>query len=133
MSRLRGFTLTELVVFIVIFGIAAVALFQTFRQTLPHSTTPTQLAQATQLAQERMELILGRRSVAGYTALNDPCVGGTPPPICATTFGYVVNVTGVAAAVAWNPNPLANFKLITVTVSLAGTQLAQNSAVVANY
>ena len=60
-------------------------------------------------------------------------MGGVPPAICTTTFGYVVNVTGVAAAVAWNANPLANFKLITVTVSLAGTQLAQNNAVVANY
>jgi len=122
-----------MLVFIVIMSVAAYALFRSFGSLLPRSPSPAQLTQATQLAQERMELILGRRNVAGYAALNDPCVGGTPPAICTTTFGYVVNVTGVAAAVAWNANPLANFKQITVAVSLAGTQLAQNNAVVANY
>ena len=135
--RRRGFTLVEMVVFIVIVGVAAVALFQTFGQTLPRSPTPAQLVQATQLAQERMELILGRRGVASYAALNDPCVGGTPPAICTTTFGYVVTVAGINAPppvpVAWNGNPTADFKLITVTVSRGGTQLAQSDAVVANY
>jgi len=121
----------------VIIGVAAVALFQMFQQTLPRRPTPVQLVQAAQLAQERMELILGRRGVVSYAALNDPCVGGTPPAICTTTFGYVVTVAGINAPppvpVAWNGNPTADFKLITVTVSLGGTQLAQSDAVVANY
>jgi len=133
MGRGQGFTLLEMVVFIVIVGIAAVALFQTFRQTLPRSPTPTQLVQATQLAQERMELILGRRGVVSYAALNDPCVGGTPPAICTSTFGYTVAVNGISSVVAWNGNPTGDFKLVTVTVSLGGTQLAQSDAVVANY
>ena len=133
MPRRRGFTLVEMIAFIVIVGIAAVALFQMFRQTLPRSPTPAQLVQATQLAQERMELILGRRGVVSYAALNDPCVGGTPPAICTNTFGYTVAVTGISAAVPWNGNPVADFKLITVTASLGGTQLAQSDAVVANY
>ena len=135
-ARIQGFTLVEMVIFIVIISVAAVALFQTFRQMLPRSPTPAQLAQATQLAQERMELILGRRSVTGYAALNDPCVGGTPPAICTTTFGYVVSVEGINAPppvpVAWNGNPTADFKLITVKVTL-GILLAQYDAVVANY
>jgi len=133
LKRRSGFTLVEMVVFIVIVGVAAVALFQMFAQTLPRSPTPAQLVQATQLAQERMELILGRRSVVSYAALNDPCVGGTPPAICTTTFGYVVTVAGISSVVPWNANPVADFKLITVTVSLGGTQLAQSDAVVANY
>ena len=133
MGRGRGFTLLEMVVFIVIVGVAAVALFQMFRQTLPRSPTPAQPVQATQLAQERMELILGRRNVVGYAALNDPCVGGTPPAICTNTFGYTVAVGGISAVVPWNGNPVADFKLVTVTVSLGGTQLAQSDAVVANY
>ena len=133
MGRGRGFTLLEMIVFIVIVGVAAVALFQMFRQTLPRSPTPGQLIQAAQLAQERMELILGRRGVVSYAALNDPCVGGTPPAICTNTFGYTVAVSGISAVVPWNGNPVADFKLITVTVSLGGTQLAQSDAVVANY
>ena len=83
----RGFTLIEAVVFIVVVGIAAVALFRMFSQTLPRSPAPSQLTQAAQLAQERMELILGRRSAAGFSAMNDPCVGGTPPPIFTSTYG----------------------------------------------
>src|SRR5437899_112368 len=55
-----------MIVFIVIIAVAAVALFQTFGQTLPRSPTPAQLVQAAQLAQERMELILGRRGVVSY-------------------------------------------------------------------
>ncbi len=133
MGRGRGFTLVEMIAFIVIVGIAAVALFQMFRQTLPRSPTPGQLIQATQLAQERMELILGRRGVVSYAALNDPCVGGSPPAICTNTFGYTVGVNGISSVVAWNGNPTVDFKLITVTVSLGGTQLAQSDAVVANY
>jgi len=128
----RGFTLIEVVVFIVVVGVAAVALLQMFRQMLPRSPTPAQMAQASQLAQERLELIMGRRSVVGFAGLNDPC-SGSPPPLCNTTYGYTVAVTGVSAAVAWNGNPTADFRLITVKVSLGTAQLAQSDAVWANY
>ena len=53
MGRGRGFTLVEMVVFIVIVGAAAVALFQMLGQTLPRSPTPAQLVQATQLADRK--------------------------------------------------------------------------------
>jgi len=132
-TRARGFTLIEMVVFIVVVGVAAVALFRMFGQTMPRSPAPSQLTQATQLAQERMELILGRRGVVGYNALNDPCVGGTPPVICTNSYGYTVTVAGISSVVAWNGNPTTDFKLITVTVTLSGLQLAQSDAVVANY
>jgi prepilin-type N-terminal cleavage/methylation domain-containing protein len=131
--RARGFTLIEMVIFMVIAGIAGVALLQMFSRTMPGSPAPAQLTQATQLAQERMELILGRRDAVGYGALNDPCVGGTPPAICTNVFGYTVTVNGVSSAVAWNGNPTTDFKLISVTVSLNGRTLAQSDAVVANY
>ena len=132
----RGFTLIEIVIFIVIVGIAAVALLMTFGQTMPRSPLPAQLTVAGQLAQERMELILGRRSVVGFAGLSDPCAGAPAPPpltICNNTYGYTVAVQGVSSAVLWNGNPAADFRLITVTVSLNGVQLAQSDAVWANY
>jgi len=138
MSRVRGFTLVELVVFIVILGLAAYALFRSFGSVLPRSPTAAQLTQAMQLAQERMELILGQRDVRGYNNLVDldPCNVG-PSPICPpSTLGYTVASTGTApgAPVAWPPNPAtANYKLVTVTVSLGGITLAQQSAVLTNY
>ena len=139
MKRIRGFTLVELVVFIVILGLAAYALFRSFSSVLPHSPTAAQLTQAMQLAQERMELILGQRHVQSYNNIVDldPCMRGGPlPNVCTVAFGYVVASTGTApgAPVAWPPNPAtASYKLVTVTVSLAGITLAQQSAVLTNY
>ena len=137
MSRLRGFTLVELVVFMVILSFAAYALFRSFGSVLPRSPTAAQLTQAMQLAQERMELILGQRDVRGYNNLVDldPCNVGAPT-VCTTTFGYAVSSAGTApgAPVAWPPNPAtANYKLVTVTVSLGGITLARQSAVLSNY
>jgi prepilin-type N-terminal cleavage/methylation domain-containing protein len=136
MSRPRGFTLVELLVFIVIFGLAAYALFRSFGSVLPRSPTAAQLTQAMQLAQERMELILGQRDVRSYNNLVDldPCNVGAPT-VCTTTFGYTVTSAGTApgAPVAWNGNPTANYKLVTVTVSLGGITLAKRSAVLSSY
>jgi type II secretory pathway pseudopilin PulG len=141
-ARSRGFTLIETVVFVVVIGIAAVALFRMFALTLPRGTTPGQLAQAAQLAQERMELILGQRDVQGYDnslagKLNlDPCNVGAPQ-VCTNTFGFVVTSSGTGTAtgtwVAWNGNPTANYKVVTVTVTLNGTTLATQSAVLSSY
>lgn len=132
-KRAAGLTLVEMVVFIVIVGIAAFALLRSFGGLLPRSPTGAQLTQASQVAQERMELILGRYAAAGFSAVNDPCVGGTPPAICTPPTGYAVAVSGVAAPVVWNGNPLTNYKLVTVTASFGGIQLAQENMVLANY
>ncbi len=133
LKRRSGFTLVEVVIFMVIVGVAAFALLRSFSSVLPRSPTAAQLTQASQIAQERIELILGRYVAAGFTAVNDPCVGGTPPAICTPPAGYTVTVGGITAPVAWNANPLASYKLVTVTVTLSGTQLAQENAVLANY
>jgi prepilin-type N-terminal cleavage/methylation domain-containing protein len=141
-ARTRGFTLVEMVVFIVIFGIAAYALFRSFSSLLPRSPSAAQLTQATQLAQERMELILGQRDVRSYnnTVDLDPCNVGTPT-VCTSTFGYAVSSAGTAPApaappagpTAWNGNPTTSYKIVSVTVRLGGTTLATQSAVLANY
>ena len=138
MSRLRGFTLVELLVFIVIVGFAAYALFRSFGSVLPRSPTAAQLTQAMQLAQERMELILGQRDspLAGRGFNNtvdlDPCNVGAPT-VCTNTLGYTVSSTGTASGggVIWNGN--ANYKIVTVTVTLGGITLARQSAVLSNY
>jgi len=142
MTRLRGFSLVELLVFIVIFGFAAYALLRSFASVLPRSPTPAQLTQATLLAQERMELILGQRDVQGYgnTVDLDPCNVGAPT-VCTATFGYTVASSGTAPAPAaapagptvWNANPTTDYKIVTVTVSLGGITLARRSAVLSNY
>ncbi len=141
-ARSRGLTLIELVVFIVIVGIAAFALLGSFRALLPRSPTAAQLTQATQLAQERVELILGQRNspLAGRGYNNtvdlDPCNVGAPS-VCTSTFGFTVTSAGTGTApaswVQWNGNPTTNYKLVTVTVKLGAPTLATQSAVLSNY
>lgn len=73
----RGFTLIELIMFIVIVGVVAAAMVQAFSATARGSYQGKQLTQATQLAQQRMEVILGQRWRRGYAAFDDttydPC------------------------------------------------------------
>ena len=137
----RGVSLIELIAFIVIMGICVVALLSMYRAVLPHGATPSEITLATQLAQERMELILGQRIVDGYSTavLNDPCVGGTPPAICTNQFTptglYSIIVTGTNPAVPWpafsNTNSYRMFGV--KVVGPDGFQLANLSAVVGNY
>jgi type II secretory pathway pseudopilin PulG len=125
-----------MVVFIVIVSLAAYALFRSFGSLLPRSPSAAQLTQATQLAQERMELILGQRDVQTYNngVDLDPCNRGGPASVCASAFTVTSAGTAPGAPVAWPPNPAtANYKLVTVTVKLGGVTLAQQSAVLSNY
>ena len=141
-ARSRGLTLIELVVFIVIVGVAAFALLGSFGAMLTRSPTAAQLTQAMQLAQERMELILGQRNSPaagrGYnnTVDLDPCNVGAAT-VCTSTFGYTVSSAGTGTApaswVQWNGNPTTNYKLVTVTVKLGGITLATQSTVLSNY
>jgi len=147
MAGAKGLTLVETVVFIVIVGVAAFALLGSFGALLPRSPTAAQLTQAMQLAQERMELILGQRNSpfagVGYnnTVDLDPCNRVGPPAFCASTFGYTVASAGTAPSptappagpTAWNGNPIANYKIVAVTVKLNGITLATRSAVLSNY
>jgi type II secretory pathway pseudopilin PulG len=139
----RGFTLVETLVFIVIVSFAAYALFRSFGSLLPRSPSAAQLTQATQLAQERMELILGQRDVQTYNngVDLDPCTRGAPASVCANASGYVVASAGTAPSptappagpTIWNGNPIANYKIVTVTVSLGGVTLAKQNAVLSSY
>jgi len=136
----RGVSLIELVAFIVIMGIAVVALLSMYRAVLPRGATPAEITLATQLAQERMELILGQRIVDGYSTavLNDPCVGGVPPAICTNQFTpsglYSIIVTGINPAVQWSGISTTSYRMFGVKVlGPDGIQLANLSAVIANY
>jgi len=140
----RGVTLIELIAFIVIMGISVTALLSMYRAVLPRGATTTEITRATQLAQERMELILGQRVASGYSSvvLADPCAGGTPPKICTDQYTppsglYSIVVTGISPVTPWpaiSPVNANNYRMLGVKVmGLDGTQLANLSAVIANY
>jgi hypothetical protein len=126
----RGVTLIELIAFIVIMGIASMTLLSMYRAVLPRGVTPAEISVATQLAQERMELILGQRAVVGYSPLVDPCAASAAA-VCTAPAGYGVSSVIVGG---WSGIPVTTYREIGVTVlGPDGTQHARLSAVVANY
>ncbi len=133
MNRVRGFSLIELLIFIMVVGLMGVALFSAFSAALLGAGERERSVRSAQLAQERLELILAQKHAvgfAGFGAANfDPCISA-PPATHATCSaipaGYVVT-TNLAGA--WGGD--ANYKVITVTVSGRGN--AQLSALVADY
>ena len=128
----RGLSLIELIAFIVIMGISITALLSMYRAVLPRGATPTQITLATQLAQERMELILGQRDARGYSPVGglDPCPGAA---ICTPPSGYSVIVSGAGSPVVWS-GVTSSYRQIGVQIlGPENKQLAVVSAVVANY
>jgi len=118
-SQRSGFTLIELIVFIVVIGIVSAAIFVPLQVTAVKTPEATRQMIATELAQQRMELILGRRYLQGYSvSVLDPCALGSPPTACTPPSGYNVNVNIVNISLG---------KSITVTVSGLG-----NATLVAN-
>lgn len=131
LSRQRGVSLIELIVFMVVMGVIAVALANTLTVGLLAGSSTAELTQAQQIAQERMEMILGQRQrnyFSGFTAGNfDPC--GPPPAICTpvkTGFSVATNFTA-----PYNGDD--NYAQVQVTVSNSTGQLMQLTSVVAEY
>lgn len=114
----RGFTLVELVLFIVIVAVVAAAMFQAFMATMRGSHYGKELTQATQLAQQRMEIIMGERKRLGFAGITaatyDPCppVGAWANQACPTT-SYTVTSTYNNPLPSCDPN----CKEVTVTVT----------------
>jgi MSHA pilin protein MshD len=140
--RQAGVTLVELIVFIVVVSISVSGVLLAFSATQRGAITPNQLTQATQLAQQRMELILARKTVLSFACFTsprfDPCqtaaaAGVCPATTASTTGGCSAPPTGYTISI-----PLlviaGNDATITVTVlGSSGTQLAELKALVTNY
>ena len=135
-SRMSGFTLIELVVFIVLIGTAAVGLIMSMRYVMPQQFAGATSTQATQIAQARMELVLAQRDVDAYEGVADPCVVGTPvAALCTNPLGFNVTVAGVSTALAWSTQTSAAYKLVTVTVKDSSNTrtLASVTSMMSNY
>jgi len=126
----RGFSLIELIIFILVMSILSTALFSVFSTALRGPAQVSGAIQAMQLAVERMELILPQRQVLGFAAFDepaaDPCQVSPVQTACNIPAGYTV-----AAVIdpGWGGD--ANYKVVTVTVT--GTATATLTALVADY
>lgn len=119
-----GFSLIEVIVFIVVLGVLMAGLVVAFSSSLQNAPRAGSLDSAAELAQQRMELILAQRRAAGFSAFADPCPG---PAICSPPVGYTVTSSIVSG---YGADP-TNYKVISVNVS--GISAITAIALVANY
>jgi len=121
-SHQQGFTFIELVIFIVIVGILAAGLLAAFNVFLSKQPALQSTAIANSLAAQRMEIILGKKKIAGFSAYSDPCPG---PTICSVPTGFTVSST---ITPNWNSDTNYN----TITVNVTGKANATLTTIVAN-
>ncbi len=130
-QRQQGFSLIELIIFILVTSILSTALFLAFSTALRGPALASDSNQAMLLAVERMELILPQRQVLSFAGFNDPnhdpCKMGSGQLAC-TSFPVGFAVTSTVAP-DWGGD--TNYKV--VTVSVTGSATATLTALVADY
>jgi len=143
----RGVTLVEMVVFIVIAGLAVAGLVVGMSGAVRTAPMSKEMHQGLQLAQGRMELILAQRTLLGFagftSATFDPCAPpGGAQEACLAPAAYPVVATclytgaGTCAFGAANTcqGGLVDYKCVRVRVTgPQGTTVAELEAMVANY
>ncbi|MFI4956253.1 MAG: type II secretion system protein J [Gammaproteobacteria bacterium] len=133
MMKQQGFTLIELVIFMVIVTILGTTVFLGFDMALGQENIVSSNVNAMFMAQQRMDLMLGQRIKNGFSAFVDPCVSLFASPatdnICsknAFAFGYTVSSTITSS---WS----GNANLTSIVVNVTGPGSASLSTVVGNY
>ncbi len=129
-ARNRGVTLVELIVFIVIVGIAVAGIMEALTQAQSGNATPIQILEATKLAESRLEFLVGQSATQGFAALTDPCAGAAPPPVCQLPPGFSIAQPTVVADFSGNP---ALTELTVAVTAPDGRVLADVTDVVAEY
>ncbi|EKE01538.1 MAG: hypothetical protein ACD_21C00107G0016 [uncultured bacterium] len=127
MNKNQGFTLMELVIFIVIMGILAASILTSFNTVLRGTGRTNYQTSATGYAVKCLEWFLGQRSLVGF---NNISCNTTVPNFCTVPSGYTIT-TNVSCAESYYGDT-GNYKTITATVSgdLGGANL---STIIANY
>src|SRR5437773_888526 len=121
----QGFTLIEVILFIVILGVLASTILLASISALKNTPALHQGLIANQLANQCMEWFKGQRQLNGFSSLTCP---STPSPaLCSTLTGFTVTSSISCTAI----NGDSNYKTITVTVSGLGN--ATLSTLIAGY
>lgn len=139
----KGVSLIELIVFIIVVGIASSALFATYSYSMMRNTDPLIQVRALELAQARLDEILALKYDENTPTGGIPACGSGGVPVCNNTTdsnrndvddfhnvsdtpytGYTRTVTVVTAN---------NLKLITVTVAAPKSLSTTLAAYKANF
>ncbi len=124
MKKQQGFTLIELVMFIVITSILASAIFLSFVTAMNKTPPILQNTIASQTALQCAEWFLGQRRLNGYTSFTCNAV---VPAFCTAPSGYTVSTSCSTTTIAGD----SNYETISITVS--GTGDAGLNLLLANY
>lgn len=125
MKTQRGFSLIELVIFIVVTSILASTILLTLQTALNNTPAIHNELIAVQLADQCMEWYVGQRRLNGYSTLTCP---STPSPtICSAPTGFTVTSSITCTTISGD----ANYKTITVTI--AGPGNATLTTLIGNY
>jgi type II secretory pathway pseudopilin PulG len=125
MRKQCGFTLIEVILFIMVMAIMAKVILLPIVEV--NSGTPTSLRNLTamQSANKCIEWFIGQRRLIGYSTVT--CPSSTVPGFCSVPTGYTLAVNIVCTTI----NTDANYKTVTVTVGGLGN--ASSSLLLANY
>lgn len=114
MKKLSGFSLIELVLFIVVTSILSTVILLAFSSPLLKTSTDRQQIIAQQAAKQCMEWFIGQRQLNGFSSLTCP---STPSPsICTGPPGYTVSTSISCTTV----NSDSSYMTIAVTVTGLG-------------
>ncbi len=109
-----GFTLIELVTFIVIISILASAILLSFMTAMNKTPLVLQNTIASQTAKQCAEWFLGQRRLNGYTSFT---CNSTVPAFCIAPAGYTLTSSCSTTTISGD----SNYEMIAITVSGPGS------------
>jgi Tfp pilus assembly protein PilE len=114
MKKFAGFSLIELIIFIVVTSLLASTILLSFRNLLIQIPTIHNNYIASQFARTCMEGIIAQKKIAGLASL--ACPSTTVPVYCTAATGFVLAVNFACTTI----NTDATYETATVTVSGLG-------------
>ncbi|MBN1684630.1 MAG: prepilin-type N-terminal cleavage/methylation domain-containing protein [Gammaproteobacteria bacterium] len=125
-TKQLGFTLIELLIFIVLIGIV-MGILIAVNVAFQYTYKSDQQTIVTNLAEQRMEIILEQKKIKGFDLLTqDPCVINPALDVCTLPIGYQATTT---IELNWLGD--TNYKVITVEIT--GKANATLKSLVAKY
>lgn len=115
MKKINGFTLIELIIFIIITSLLATTILLSLNTVGQKSSSVSEQTIATATATQCMEWLLGQRRQLNYSTLT--CPSSVVPSFCTTPSGYTLAVSITCTTL----NTDTEYKTLTVTVSGKGS------------
>jgi prepilin-type N-terminal cleavage/methylation domain-containing protein len=127
MNKKQGFTLIELIMFIIIIGILATTILVSSNTVLRGTGRLNYQSAATDYAATCLEWFLGQRAINGFSSI--ACNNTTTPTFCNVPSGYTISTN--VACTTYNGDS-SDYKTITAVID-GGYGDENLSVVIANY